>query len=121
MALQGVIGTSTPGGDIDLGVKFVYVYGTITTSGNYVTSGETLDFSALTKPLGCPGVPAAKGGALPSPTQVSIQGLAAAGNTYQYVPATGKVIGRTAAGTQFTNGAAYPADTISFCAVFPRF
>lgn len=120
MALQGVIGTTTPGGDIDIGVKFVYVYGTITTSGNYAISGVALDFSALTKPVGCPGIPATKGGALPTPTQVTIQGLAAAGNTYQYVPATGKVIGRNAAGTEFP-AAAFPADTISFCAVFPRF
>lgn len=125
MALQAVLGTSTPNGDLDIGTKFVYVFGTITTSGNYVTSGEALDFTAITKTFGSLGIPATKGGVIPLPTYVSIQGQNAAGNTYQYVPGTtaanGKVIGRTAAGTQFTNGAAYPTDTIIFQAAFPRF
>ena len=126
MAMQAVLGTTTPNGDIDIGVKFVYVFGTITLSSNYATGGDTLDFTAMTKPIGCPGIPASEhGSGIPLPTTVSIYGKNGYG--LGYVPGTtaanGKVKITTASNTELAAGA-YPAgltgDVIYFQATFPR-
>ncbi len=126
MAVASVLSQTTPYGDIDIGVKFIYVYGTITLSGSYVTGGDTWDLTALSKPINHPGIPSGTSGAANLPTQVYIQGVN--GNSYAYVKGTTRANGKLkcfAPGGTEAGAVAYPAgftgDTITFQAVFPRF
>jgi len=90
--------------------KRIHIIGTIATSGNYATGGVALalnDFKIKS----------------PSPPEwVSIQGQGL--NAYSWIPGTtqlnGKIFGSTA-GVQFTNGAAWPADTLTIYAIFPKY
>lgn len=126
MAIASALQTTTPNGDIDAGVKFFYVFITITPSGSYVSGGDTFDLTAITRPVGAPPLPGGGAAVAPLPTQVTINSRN--GYSYSYVPGTtranGKLKVNTAANTELSAGA-YPAgvtgDVITAQIVFPRF
>ena len=90
--------------------KRLHVTGTVTTSGNYTTGGDTLSFANTEIKSASP------------PVFVIIQGQGV--NNYTYVPgstmANGLIFGQTG-GVQFTTATPYPTDTVSFYAIFPKF
>ena len=90
--------------------KRLHVTGLVNTSGNYTTGGDTLNFNNTAIKSASP------------PVFVAIEGQGV--NFYKYIPGTtianGKMFG-VAAGVQFTGGAGFPADTIHFHAIFPKF
>ena len=99
--------------------KGVYIFGTLTASGNYATGGDTLDFTAV-------GV-VDKIAAGTAPVQVWIGGTT--GDSYGWVVgsslANGKVKINTASATELA-AAAYPARitgdaNIQFEAIFKKF
>lgn len=126
MAIASALQTTTPNGDIDPGVKFYYVFVTITPSGSYTTGGDTFDLTAITRPVGSPPIPGGAQATAPIPTQVTINSVN--GYSYSYVKGTTRANGKfkvnTTANTELTAGA-YPAgitgDTITAQIVFPRF
>jgi hypothetical protein len=101
---------------VDASANNVYVFGTLTATGNYATGGDTLDFTTVASQI------------LSSqpPTQVWVGGTT--GDSYGLVKGTAlnnqKIKMSTATGTELSSGA-YPAritgDTnIQFEAVFAK-
>jgi hypothetical protein len=92
MAVASAISQSTPYGDIDAGIKFDYVFGTITLSGSYATGGDTWDLTAMTKPVNHFGLPPGSSAVPPLPLQVYVQGRL--GYVFVYVPGTTRANGK---------------------------
>lgn len=90
--------------------KRVHVTFTVTPTGNYTTGGDTLNLQANE----------IKSASLPVFVSLKGQGV----NLYNFIPGTtqanGKLYGSTG-GTQFTGGSAYPTDTVTGYAIFPKF
>jgi hypothetical protein len=104
--------------DIDGGAQNIYVFGTLTASGNYAAGGDTLDFTSVASQLA----------SSQAPIQVWIGG--STGDAYSFIRAAsptlanGKVKLSTASNTELSAGA-YPAritgDTnLMFEAVFQK-
>ena len=87
---------------IETGEHNLYVFGTLTPSGNYSTGGDTLDFTTVANQIG----------ASQAPLQVWVGGTT--GDAYAFVRAgsptlaNGKVKVNTASNTELASGA-YPA------------
>ena len=87
---------------IETGEHSLYVFGTLTPSGNYSTGGDTLDFTTVASQIG----------ASQAPLQVWVGGTT--GDAYAFVRAgsptlaNGKVKVNTASNTELASGA-YPA------------
>ena len=86
--------------DVDTGTGNIYVFGTITPSGNYSTGGDTLDFTTV----------ASRIGASQAPVQLWAGGTT--GDNYGWFPGTalnnGKIKISTTSATELAAGA-YPA------------
>jgi len=88
--------------DIDSGEGNLYVFATVTPSGNYSTGGDTLDFTTVANQLG----------ASQAPVQVWVAG--STGDAYAFIRAgspalaNGKIKISTASATELASGA-YPA------------
>jgi hypothetical protein len=104
--------------DIDAGENNLYVFGTLTASGNYASGGDTLDFTTVANQIGTS----------QAPVQVWAGGTT--GDSYGFVRAAsptlanGKIKVNTASNTELAAGA-YPAritgDTnLQFEAVFNK-
>jgi hypothetical protein len=104
--------------DTDGGAQNLYVFGTLTASGNYATGGDTLDFTTVASQLG----------ASQAPIQLWVGG--STGDAYSFIRAAtptlanGKLKVNTASNTELAAGA-YPAritgDTnLVFEAVFQK-
>ena len=104
--------------NIDSGEKNLYVFGTLTPSGNYSTGGDTLDFTTVANQIG----------ASQAPVQVWVGGTT--GDSYGFVRAAlptlanGKIKVNTASNTELASGA-YPGRitgdaNIQFEAVFNK-
>lgn len=102
--------------DTDAGGTNIYVFGTLTASGNYSTGGDTLDFTTVASQLS----------ASQAPVQIWIAG--STGDAYSWIKGTAlnnqKAKINTASNTELASGA-YPAritgDTsIQFEAVFNK-
>ena len=102
--------------DVDAAADNIYVFGSLTASGNYSTGGDTLDFTTL-----APQIVASK-----APVQVWIGG--STGDTYAWIAGNSlnnqKIKINTASSTELASGA-YPARitgdaSIMFEAVFNK-
>ncbi len=102
--------------NVDVGERFVYIYGFLIPSGNYATGGDTLDFTNQSM------IPAAS-----PPVAVFVGG--STGDSYAFLAGsalnTGKLKINTASNAELVAGA-YPAritgDTaIQFEAIFKKF
>jgi hypothetical protein len=102
--------------DIDAVATNIYVFGTLTASGNYSTGGDTLDFTTVASQLS----------ASQAPVQIWIGG--STGDAYSWIKGAAlnnqKVKINTASNTELASGA-YPAritgdTTIQFEALFNK-
>ncbi len=127
MALASAISQTTPYGDIDTGLKFFYVFGTITPSGSYATGGDTWDLTAMTKPINHPGLLGGSTAVPPLPLQVYVQ--SSTGHTFVYVPGSSRANGKlkiltapnTELGAVTYSSVSLAAATITFQLVIPKF
>jgi hypothetical protein len=104
--------------DVDAGENNLYVFGTLTPSGNYATGGDTLDFSTVANQIE----------ASQAPVKVWVSGTT--GDSYGFIRAAsptlanGKIKINTASNTELGAGA-YPARitgdaNIQFEAIFSK-
>jgi hypothetical protein len=118
--------------DVDPGETQIYVFGTVTLSGNYPTGGDAVDWTQLVRQLSVRGDAVESSMTDPAygpiqasftvqggtPNQYQMQQGAAANNWKMRGYSTGS------AGAEFTGGAAYPSsattDTITFSAQFRK-
>jgi hypothetical protein len=118
--------------DVDPGGSQIYVFGTVTLSGNYPTGGDAVDWTTLVRQIGKNGEAVESSMTDPAygpvqasftvqggtPNQYQMQQGAAANNWKMRGYSTGST------GAEFTGGAAYPAsatsDVITFSAQFRK-
>jgi len=102
--------------DVDAGADNIYIFGSLTASGNYSTGGDTLDFTTI-----APQVAASQ-----APVQVWVGG--STGDTFAWIAGTvlnnQKIKVNTASNTELASGA-YPSRitgdaSIKFEAVFNK-